>query len=266
MLSRIEILNHVESTLKISPSHRVKYANEYLAAPHPFYIKSADTKPLVIHPDWGPILGREPISGVELEGDYYFNTALRLFPRLVPNRERCGCDLNIRGIPDLNALLVRIGAISASMPKISPELADIEYAEPMLEGLPETERQTLISARLGQGLFRDRLMSRWKSSCAITQIAITPLLRASHIKPWRLSDNRERLDPENGLLLMANLDAAFDAGLVSFKADGSMIFSAKLGAAPHDVLGIRPGAALTQVPSARMRDFLEYHRTAAGLG
>jgi predicted restriction endonuclease len=60
----------------------------------------------------------------------------------------------------------------------------------------------------------------------ITDIQIPALLRASHIKPWRMSDNSERLDPENGLLLVANLDAAFDAGLLSFTDTGRMLFSA----------------------------------------
>jgi putative restriction endonuclease len=53
------------------------------------------------------------------------------------------------------------------------------------------------------------------------------ILRASRIKPWRLSDNRERLDSFNGLLLAAHLDAAFDSGFVTFKEDGAIAASSK---------------------------------------
>jgi putative restriction endonuclease len=72
-------------------------------------------------------------------------------------------------------------------------------------------------------------MSIWKGRCAVTGTNVAALLRASHIKPWRVSDNGERLDPENGLLLVANLDAAFDARLVSFRDEGTILSSPNLG-------------------------------------
>ncbi|HET9245398.1 MAG TPA: HNH endonuclease signature motif containing protein, partial [Xanthobacteraceae bacterium] len=53
-------------------------------------------------------------------------------------------------------------------------------------------------------------------------------LRASHIKPWRESSDRERLDPANGLLLTANLDALFNDGLIAFDDEGQMLVSAQL--------------------------------------
>jgi 5-methylcytosine-specific restriction protein A len=51
------------------------------------------------------------------------------------------------------------------------------------------------------------------------------LLKASHIKPWRDSDNAERLDIYNGLLLIPNLDSAFDKGYISFDDGGKIIIS-----------------------------------------
>jgi predicted restriction endonuclease len=144
-------------------------------------------------------------------------------------------------------------------------LDDISAIEPSLNGISETERVTLIAARLGQGLFRQRLMHVWRSRCAVTGISVAALLRASHIKPWRLSSNNERLDPENGLLLVANLDAAFDAGLVSFSDDGAILFSTDLGSIPHGILGIQRDAKLTQQPSPRQQEFLKHHRAAAGI-
>ena len=45
------------------------------------------------------------------------------------------------------------------------------------------------------------------------------LLIASHIKPWRDSNDEERLDACNGLLLAAHVDKAFDRYLLSFREE-----------------------------------------------
>ncbi|MFY8062388.1 MAG: HNH endonuclease [Usitatibacteraceae bacterium] len=50
-------------------------------------------------------------------------------------------------------------------------------------------------------------------------IDLPELLVASHIKPWRDSSDRERLDSCNGLLLATHIDKAFDRYLLSFKED-----------------------------------------------
>lgn len=138
-------------------------------------------------------------------------------------------------------------------------------------GLPSTERMALIAARLGQGRFRDQLMRVWDGRCAVTGIDVPSLLRAAHIKPWCLSDDEERLDAHNGLLLVANLDAAFDARLISFDGSGLMLFSAALGPEPRAMLGIprEPHLAhpprLTRPPSPKQQKFLAQHREEAGL-
>jgi hypothetical protein len=82
-----------------------------------------------------------------------------------------------------------------------------------------TERDVLAKARIGQGKFRADLVAAWRRGerCALTGVAIPEMLAASHIKPWRKSTNRERLDPMNGLLLVAHLDRLFDRHLASFR-------------------------------------------------
>jgi HNH endonuclease len=80
----------------------------------------------------------------------------------------------------------------------------------------KTTREALIDARRGQGKFRVEVGVRWNNICAVTGCGIVEVLRASHIKPWRDSTNRERLDPENGLLLAAHVDALFDKDLITF--------------------------------------------------
>jgi hypothetical protein len=264
MLSRGEIQKHIESELGIERTYHLRYADEYNAHPNPFYLKSANKQPIVIHPDAADSIRREPIDGVRL-GERYFNSALRKFPRLEVGREPCGYPLEINSFAALDAVLLRIGAVSASSVQSSPELDDISAIAPSLTGVSETERVALIAARLGQGLFRQRLMHVWQGRCAVKGIGVAALLRASHIKPWRLGSNNERLDPDNGLLLVANLDAAFDARLVSFSDSGTILFSAHLGSAPHDTLGIRRDAKLTRQPSPRQQDFLKHHRNAADI-
>ena len=83
-----------------------------------------------------------------------------------------------------------------------------------------TERDALIRSRIGQGRFRYDLLEMWEGRCCITGLDIDALLRASHIKPWRDSNNAERLDPYNGLLLSPGYDAAFDKGLITLRLMG----------------------------------------------
>ncbi|WP_184449962.1 HNH endonuclease signature motif containing protein [Rhizobium sp. BK538] len=61
----------------------------------------------------------------------------------------------------------------------------------------------------------------WGAKCCATGLDIESLLVASHIHPWSASDDQERLDPYNGLLLSAALDAAFDRGLITLSPEGS---------------------------------------------
>jgi len=63
--------------------------------------------------------------------------------------------------------------------------------------------------------------------CGVTQIDQPQLLVASHIKPWS-KDERNRLNPRNGILLNALHDRAFDNGLISFKDDLDIMISPKL--------------------------------------
>lgn len=94
------------------------------------------------------------------------------------------------------------------------DLAELEFDVPDV-----TEREQLAKARIGQGLFRARVIEKWGRGevCALTGVAIPEMLIASHVRPWRESTNEERLDPLNGLLLVAHADRLFDSHLLSFK-------------------------------------------------
>ncbi|NPT68582.1 hypothetical protein GS910_30760 [Paraburkholderia sp. RL16-012-BIC-B] len=104
----------------------------------------------------------------------------------------------------------------------------IEDLAELVRDVPDvTERDQLVKARIGQGRFRADVIAKWGRGevCALTGAAIPEMLVASHIKPWRKSSNKERLDPINGLLLVANVDRLFDRNLISFKYSRGEYFS-----------------------------------------
>ena len=137
-------------------------------------------------------------------------------------------------------------------------IQDLDEFEATYKELPETEREAIVQSRVGQGEFRNKLIRYWKG-CAVTECEHLGLLRASHIKPWRSSDNIERLDVFNGLLLIPNLDSAFDNGLISFDNDGKLIISALLTSKDRNKLSIHPEMCIRKL-DARHVKYLEYHR------
>lgn len=128
-----------------------------------------------------------------------------------------------------------------------------------LDNLPATERQSIVLSRVGQGIFRKQLVEYWKG-CAVTGADCVPLLRASHIKPWRDSTNGERLDVFNGLLLSPNIDAAFDAGYITFERNGKILLSEEMSGSPAFQLHIN---AKMKINAKLIRDehraYLEHH-------
>lgn len=131
--------------------------------------------------------------------------------------------------------------------------------------LRETEKQALVLARRGQGVFRDRVQGIEKS-CRVTGVNRPEHLRASHIKPWRDSTNEERLEGENGLLLTPSIDHLFDRGFISFEGGGRLLVSPVAHLDSLRRMGIPTGQTLDvgRFTVAQER-FLEYHRDAVFL-
>lgn len=127
--------------------------------------------------------------------------------------------------------------------------------------IPETEKEALVLARRGQGLFR-RLVQEREPRCRITGVERAEHLRASHCKPWRdCTDNRERLDPDNGLMLTPSIDHLFDRGFISFEQDGRVLVSPVAHAESLRRMGVPSGRELRTEPFRHeQRAFLEYHR------
>lgn len=135
---------------------------------------------------------------------------------------------------------------------------DIALHQDELSSLPETERETVVRARVGQGDFREKLLNLWRG-CAVTGIDRADLVRASHIKPWRYSTNPERLNAFNGLLLLPQYDHLFDRGYITFDESGRLEPSPAISALPPDRLGIELDAKLRSMSPDHL-PFLEFHR------
>jgi len=125
--------------------------------------------------------------------------------------------------------------------------------------IDETTRQALIDARIGQGKFRSDVLVLWDNCCAVTKSKTLEAIRASHIKPWRGSTNTERLDPSNGIPLVASLDALFDVGLISFDESGQLLVSSALTDEEKTIFGVC-NAKLSRRLSERTAGYLTHHR------
>ncbi|MEP0265669.1 HNH endonuclease signature motif containing protein [Dokdonia sp.] len=123
------------------------------------------------------------------------------------------------------------------------------------KGITETERKNYVLSRIGQGFYRKQLIDYWKS-CSVTAIKEVPLLIASHIKPWKKSNDFEKLDVYNGLLLTPNLDKVFDLGLISFDNEGKIIISEFLD--DYVSFGIKKNMIVKI--ALEHKPYLEYHR------
>ena len=138
----------------------------------------------------------------------------------------------------------------------------IKYNENALlldEDIKDTQTSTIIKIRKGQNRFRNKLLKELKPQCPITQINDKKLLIASHIKPWALSDNIERLDTNNGFLLSVMFDKLFDEGLITFSFKKEIIISKYLSIKNVERIGIRNKQIVYTLPIKGREDYLDYH-------
>jgi hypothetical protein len=159
----------------------------------------------------------------------------------------------------VHAALDRVYKLGVSLPD-----APLDRFRAQTANLPQTtEIERLVVQRIGQDIFRAALMDYWGGRCPITGITDPALLRASHIVPWAKCDDVQRLDVHNGLLLSALWDAAFDAGLVGFANDGTVLASPELSAAARTALGIEKAPRLPNLRAAHHAN-LASHRARHG--
>lgn len=125
--------------------------------------------------------------------------------------------------------------------------------------LSKTEQEQIIISRVGQGNFRRSVIRLW-GSCSVTGLQEVSLLRASHIKPWKESNNEERLNPFNGLLMIPDYDFLFDKGYISFKDNGNILISQRLTVFAQKVFDVHKDIQLRSIFSEN-KNFLDFHRS-----
>jgi putative restriction endonuclease len=166
-----------------------------------------------------------------------------------------------------------VATLSSIAQTVKPVPADdLDYWEHKLEleiisnsSVRETERLAIVRARVGQGLFKERV-SMIETKCRITGVENPAHLVASHCKPWRDSSNEERLNGENGLLLTPSIDHLFDRGFIGFENNGKLIISP----VAHRPSLVRMGVDTEQIVnvgsfSSGQKQFLDFHRNSVFL-
>ena len=103
--------------------------------------------------------------------------------------------------------------------KFSEILNDIDY-----QNLNSGSVLRQVKTRVNQSFFRQIVVTNYNNKCAISGIDLPELLVASHIIPWSLNE-KERLNPENGICFSSLYDKAFDKGLITLSDDYKIIIS-----------------------------------------
>jgi hypothetical protein len=158
-----------------------------------------------------------------------------------------------------------IGSISVGVPMQTND--DLDWWEHRIEtgiesdtSIPATDREAIIRARRGQGIFKQRVMEI-EQRCRITGVTNQVHLIASHCKPWRDCKNEERLNGENGLLLTPSIDHLFDRGFIGFEGNGNLIISPVAHPPSLERMGIDvKGNVNVGRFTAGQREFLEFHQ------
>lgn len=180
------------------------------------------------------------------------------------------------------ALVLLIGAEASDLREVASLIplqdrqvvaTDMELWEHHIENaidndasIASTEREALIMARRGQGLFRQRV-ARIERMCRVTKVDNPAHLRASHAKPWRdCVNNDERLDGENGLLLTPSIDHLFDRGFITFEDSGELVISPIAHLPSLKRMGVPIQESLNVGGfTAGQKQYLDYHRTSVFL-
>lgn len=132
-----------------------------------------------------------------------------------------------------------------------------EYANIESNKILETEKVSISKLRIGQGIFKNSLLNKYKG-CKICGFDCEMLLIASHIKPWKDSNNNERLNDDNGFLLCPHHDAVFDKGLIAFSDDGKIMISSLLNDKNKTLVNINHNIVIKI--EEQQRKYIKWHR------
>ena len=126
------------------------------------------------------------------------------------------------------------------------------------------DRIAELKIRVNQSFFRSLILSIYRSKCAISGVDIPDLPIASHIIPWAKNE-KERLNPQNGLCLSPLYDRCFDKGYIGITSDYRIVLSRELKHNSEKDYFVRHFGRLEEMPISLPDrflpdpDFLDYH-------
>lgn len=167
-----------------------------------------------------------------------------------------GIDINQTNKHELNQFLANKIIKSIKEKEDKKIIEEIDNCEADIN--KETEKQALVKIRMGHSELRNRILNH-KKECEICGIKNNKLLIISHIKPWAKSENSEKLDTNNILLLCSMHDALFDKGLISFDDNGKILISSELDEKEQALVNINEDSYI-KITSDRQIEFIRYHR------
>lgn len=142
-------------------------------------------------------------------------------------------------------------------PVIEPTIKSEDVEKDIPQDLKGYEREAVIKARINQSGFRKNLIKKY-GRCCLCGVESPELLLASHIKPWKDSNEDEKGSTSNGLLLCPNHDKLFDRGLISFNDDGTILISEKLSKNDQTFMNVSSNMTIQVDPD--MKKNLAFHR------
>lgn len=121
-------------------------------------------------------------------------------------------------------------------------------------------REAKSYARIGQGQFREDVLALWNNTCPVTGVSKVDMLTASHVVPWSISTDEEKIDPHNGFPFSPAVDRLFDRGYISFDATGKLLVKAAITPAELEKLGV-PGSMSISPLNTEQMGYLARHRS-----
>ncbi|WP_394230283.1 HNH endonuclease [Shewanella colwelliana] len=124
----------------------------------------------------------------------------------------------------------------------------------------KTTGTATTEVRYGQSYYRDQLSKVCGGKCVVTGVEDhePKILIASHTKSWKESNDDEKLDGHNGLLLSPHIDKLFDRHLITFSKQGKILVSASLSDSVIESWGI--DIKKTYYLTNRQQTYMEHHR------
>lgn len=104
---------------------------------------------------------------------------------------------------------------------------------------------------IAQEIFRNSLLDAYKSCCAFSGISFPFTLDAAHIIPWSESDETQKINPRNGILLSSIHHRLFDQGYMTIDEEYTIICKKTL--LKGKALGMLDNALTVELHNKKMR-------------